>query len=592
MPRKSTKKITPAAGKAKAADKKVSENLRKIYENPDGSMPDMSTIDRTRTHRVWRALLSICVLGGIMVLGYWAWNTQINPRLAFENELAVDLSGPTMISPGSTAEYTVRYRNPGDSEVETATLYFEHPKNFIVVSSSKPIESDGQKIQLGALGGNQSGEVKVSGIWATDFGTTSTLSALLSYTPANFSSVFEKKNSIEVVASQSALQFMWSAPAALSVGKQTSISVTIKSPLSFAEDTRLQLAVPNDFSVASADPKSNDLGGYEWKLPTSTNNFTVNIKGTFNASSSDAFSATVRGFASTTPVILGASVQTASVTPVNDSPIQVTVLDKADEAVAMPGTNLPIKISVTNPGTAPIANGVVVLNIAAPSSQNKSILNWEKFVDEYDGAIKGQQISPALRRGLITWTSAEIKGLANFAPGATIPITVSIPIKNNNETTLTNFVSSTIMVTAEFRNGSELVATSEPVIVTIISDTQLSAKVERTDNTYEVAWIVNNSFHELKDVRVEADLYGDFTWDQASASVPAGSLTFEPQTKKLIWNIPQLPTNVDVAELKFNLPFTKINPTQKDLSSSIKLTATDAETGETITLSAPGIKME
>lgn len=591
MPRKSTKTVS-AAGKEKAADKKVSENLRKIYENPDGSMPDMSTIDRKRSGQIWRALVSLLVFGGIIVLGFWAWNTQINPRLAFENELAVDLTGPTLVAPGSTSEYTVRYRNPGDSDIETATLYFEHPSGFIITSSSKPLSEDKQKIALGSLGGNESGEVKVQGIWAVDYSTTSTLGALLSYTPVNFSSVFEKKNSIEVAANQSALQFMWSAPAASSVGKQTTVSVTVKFALPFAENTRLQLNVPNDFSVASTEPKSDELGGYEWKLPTSTNSFTVNAKGAFNASSSQAFSATVRGFVSTTQVILGKSTQTASATPVNESSVQVTVLDKSDTVVAAPGTNLPIKISVTNPGTAPITNGVIVLNIAAPSSQNKSILNWEKFADEYDGTIKGQQLSPELRRGLITWTEAEIKQLANLAPGATVPITVSIPIKNSDEATLSNFVSSTIMVTAELRSGTSLVATSEPVIVSIISDTQLSRTVALSNTTYAVKWVVINSFHELKDVRVEGDLYGDFTWDQSSASVPAGSIHFDSKTKKLVWTIPKLPTNLDVAELKFNMPFAKLNPTQKDLSSVITLTATDAETGDTITLSVPAIKAQ
>ncbi len=591
MPRKSTKK-TETTGKAKAADKKISENLRKIYENSDGSMPDMSTMERKRGGQIWRALLSLGVLAGLFLLGFWAWNTQINPRLNFANELAVDLTGPTLVAPGVTSEYTVRYRNPGSSDVEKATLYFEHPAGFIILSSSKPMSEDGQQISIGNLDSNASGEVKISGIWAVDFNTTSTLNALLSYIPENFSSVFEKKNSIDVVANQQSVQFAWTAPAASNIGKQTSVGLTVKSALPFAPNTRLQITPPSEFAVASSEPKSDDLGMYEWKMPTSTNNFTVNIKGVFSTSSTQPFTAAVRGFVSTTSVILGKSAQSAGGVVKESPTIQLTVLDRSDMVSAAPGTVLPIKILVNNLSTNAFNNSSITLNITAPSYQNKSILDWQKFVDQNDGAIKGEQLSAELRRGIITWTGKEIKQLNNFAIGATIPISVSIPIKSGADTDLSNFASSTIMITAEWRDNGFLAGTSEPVIVNIVSDTKLSAKAERADNTYNVTWLLTNSFHELKDVRVEGDLYGNFTWNESAASVPAGKITFDQKTKKLIWTIPKLVLNLDSAALKFPLSFEKINPTQKDLSSVIKLTATDVETEETITLSAPALKAQ
>ena len=129
-------------------------------------------------------------------------------------------------------------------------------------------------------------------------------------------------------------------------------------------------------------------------------------------------------------------------------------------------------------------------------------------------------------------------------------------------------------------------------IINIISDAAFTAKAERVDTGYNVTWLLTNSFHELKDVRVEGDLYGNFTWDESSVAVPAGKITFDPKTKKLTWTIPKLVTSVDTAALKFPLNFAKINPTQKDLSGPITLTAIDAETGGTISLSVPAIKAQ
>lgn len=592
MPRKSTKN-SETTSKAKSADKKVSENLRRIYENADGSMPDMSTMEHKRGGQLWRALLSLGVLAGLFLLGFWVWNTQVNPRLHFANELAVDVAGPMVVSPGSIAEYTVRYRNPGKSDVEAATVYFEHPAGFLIISSSKPMSDDGQKISIGNVRSNENGEIKIRGTWAVDYNTTSTLSAVLSYTPENFSSVFEKNNSIEVVASEPTMQFAWTAPVTSNIGKQTSVGVTVKSTVPFAPHTRLQIIQPSEFSISAVEPKNSEQGIYSWDLPTSTNSFTVNFKGSFAATSTQAFSAIVRGFVSTTPVVLGKSVQTASGV-VKESPVvRVSVLDHSDMVSAAPGTPLPITITVQNLSTNTYNNASIVLSITAPSYQNKSILDWSKFVDENNGEIKGEQLTAELRRGIITWTGKEIAQLKNFTVGTSIPVTVSIPIKSSSITDLSNFASSTIMVTAELRDNGFLVGeVSDPVIITITSDTQLSAKAERTDNTYAVTWLVTNSFHELKNVQIEGDLYGNFALNEREATVPVGKISFDSKTKKLLWTIPKLTTNVDVAALKFSLVFDKINPTQKDLSSNLKLTAIDAETGDTITMSAPALKVQ
>lgn len=594
MPRKSTR--VTSAKTAKDTDKKVSENLRKIYENPDGSMPDMSTIDRRPGGQWWRVLVRSVVVVGVIAVGMWAWDSYINPRLHFENELAVDLSGPNQVSPGAETEYTIRYRNPGVSEIKEATLYLEHPTDFVITKSSKPLEVDGSKIKLGALRGNEGGEVIVSGVWGVDYGTTSTLSALLSYIPANFSSVFEKESSLEVVANQSKYQFAWTAPATVSAGKQTTVALTIKSALPFTPDLALQIVAPNDFSVTSMEPKSTELSGYEWRLPTSTNSFTVNVKGMFNTSGTEPFVAVVRGVVSSTSAnfsrILARSIQSTSVDLIEYTAAKVTVLGKEDMVSAAPGTILPIKLVVKNSSANVLNNGTIVLNITAPSYQNKSILNWQKFIDKYDGQIKGDQINLELRRGVITWTGKEIKELHNLKPGETFALDVSIPIKNGNETTLSNFASSTILISAELRDNGFLIGASDPVVVNITSDTAFSAKAERSESTYKVTWLLNNSFHELKDVRVEGDLYGNFSWNQSAASVPVGTIVFDPKTKKIVWGIPTLPVNVDAAALKFPLVFEKINPTQQELSSVIKLTATDAETGDVITLSAPAIKAQ
>ena len=50
--------------------------------------------------------------------------------------------------------------------------------------------------------------------------------------------------------------------------------------------------------------------------------------------------------------------------------------------------------------------------------------------------------------------------------------------------------------------------------------------------THSISWVLGNSFHELKNVELSADIYGDVSWQPDNLSVPAGEVEWDEKSKK------------------------------------------------------------
>jgi hypothetical protein len=104
--------------------------------------------------------------------------------------------------------------------------------------------------------------------------------------------------------------------------------------------------------------------------------------------------------------------------------------------------------------------------------------------------------------------------------------------------------------------------------------------------------VIGNTVHELKNIRVEAELYGDVTVSTTTMKVPAGEVLYDAASKKLVWTVPNMPTTVDVLALQIPVVLTAKNPTQTHLSSKASFRATDAVSGQDIFLSGDALPLE
>ena len=119
------------------------------------------------------------------------------------------------------------------------------------------------------------------------------------------------------------------------------------------------------------------------------------------------------------------------------------------------------------------------------------------------------------------------------------------------------------------------------------SDLGLEVRDEVSENLqgkelHTITWFLSNTFHELKDIELSADLYGDIEWQEEGFVVPAGEAVFDKDSDKLIWKVDSMPTSLDVLALQFAVVLKTKNPSQTNLSSKVKLKAKDTITGEVI----------
>jgi hypothetical protein len=252
------------------------------------------------------------------------------------------------------------------------------------------------------------------------------------------------------------------------------------------------------------------------------------------------------------------------------------------------GDVLRASIIVKNTGGSRIDDVTARIILDAPSVKEKSILNWMKLEDENNGKISGEQRSETLRRGEIVWNAGKINSLQRILPGDSVLIDFSLPIKTSKDIDLSEFTNYLIDAVAEvqYNQGTEhKVLSSNQIKITLNSDTAMSVQDDVNDldggkKKHLVSWVLNNSFHEIKNIEIETDVYGDITWSESDKNVPAGEVKFEEEGQKVKWKIDSMPISVDVLALQFGIILNKENPSQTNLTSKVRFKAQDAVTGE------------
>jgi hypothetical protein len=255
-------------------------------------------------------------------------------------------------------------------------------------------------------------------------------------------------------------------------------------------------------------------------------------------------------------------------------------------------------IKIKNQSDKQITNLNSKLFITAPADKRVSLLNWAELKDKNENTIVGEQVDDQTRRGIISWNGFQIPALSKLKPNGEVLIDIQLPIKDAKKFDLAKILTPSIYVYAEVKYKDATKSTggisTHPVTITLNSDLTLSnedAVSKLSDNTekHTVSWVINNSFHPLKDITISASAFGDVLF--APITKGAGELTFSETENKIVWSIPEMPIETDVLGSTFTLTLNKTNPTQNILLSKVHLTATDSVTGKTIDLAADEISL-
>lgn len=600
----------PHAERKMTNDRRITEELEQIYANTDGTLPDMRHITRHARKGTAAAfgmlLMSLVFLGGVM----WAGFFFFSPSAAFqENDVVLSVSGESEATIGMPVSYRVRYRNNQGVPLSDARLRVAYPAGFVFEKSNRPPSNEEQdEWDMGSIREDESGYIDVMGRLYGTVHTEQSFRAFLTYTPSNFSSEFQKTANAVVSLLPPPIDLSVESQTSAVAGADTTFAVVVRRqklpngmilpPLS------VSVLPPSHFTKKTSAPASDAREEYRWTLRDGDAESKITVTGVFGAAEG-ATSTIVR------VALLGKKPDdTAGETySFLEKDISFAMTDRAvvpriavngsmgDGAVA-PGDTLHVTVSVENNGKTAIEGVRLRALFDAPSAKDKSILDWAKLEEPFDGDIVGEQLSPSVRRGSITWTQKEIPALRSIAPGEDVDVTLLIPLKTDIDDRLAA-ATSTILAVVDVQydaKGKKELLQGNRVEMLLVSDARVAVQEKVVDEgdgktTRQVTWLLSNSFHDLRDIQLSADVYGDARWNAGALSLPAGSASYDETKKTVVWTVPNMPRSVDVLALQFSVTLERDNPTQKLLMSKVRGRATDAALGREIMLAGPEIAL-
>jgi len=580
----------------------IDKSLAEIYENSDGSMPDMQNFQKGRTHGFGRAMfvfLLSCVLFAVVA---WVGMFVIQPRASFnENDVLLSINGDSELMSGDLVSYRVKYRNTQHVDLEDVALELKYPKGFQFVSSSVESGVDTHDVwHIASLKAGESGFIDVSGHMYVSTDEDQSFRAFLNYKPSNFSSQFQQVAHIAVSAMHDQVGIQFEAPDEISVDTDTAFRIVIQTKEGIEFSHMIVACEGNNFSAHGvSQPDMVEGKNCMWTFDNVTETKEISFSGSFVEEGQQQIHINVY----TSPeqadderYRIAEYVYDVDVVRANTS-FRLAVNGGVGDMDIQPGDTINASLILKNNGDVVMDNAEITLFIKAPSFQNRSILDWGRIDTTESPDIFGKQISDEVRQGELVWNSSHINALKKVSPGQEIHIDVGLPIKNADAVTLADFINHDIALSARIRYssaGEEKTSESNDMMLRLISDVDLRVqdditKDEQENIIHRITWLLSNSFHSLKDIDFEADVYGDVDVLEEDFVVPAGTLSYDTEQKKIVWHIDEMPQSVDVLAAQFDIHMKTVNPSQSQLMSKVKGRVYDTLTEDAILISGDEI---
>jgi uncharacterized repeat protein (TIGR01451 family) len=593
-----------APPKEAAADALGSE-LGRIYDAPE---EDMSRLQQARHSTMKKVLIGLTVFFAALAAVSWAGFFFFSPaKDAFTGDrVAVEIEGADELKSGEMVSFAVRFRNDERVPLGSASLELRLPKAFHV-QRLEPA-SDGPTWQLGSLAPGKDGMVTVHGVFLAPLDKEMDIQAILSYRPADFNSEFQKVSTKTVRIAGSVLELEVTGPPKVLPGDRATFRIAYKNPTENAfDDLRVRAVYPEHFIPESATPDATDERLIEWVVErveaggggevAVTGSFAsaaegrleiggevgfVGEDGTFQLQAASAFATDVLKGDLVTALILNG---------------------RSDEQVVRFGDTLRYAITWKNTGSVTLED--VTLRLVLAPEPSDDVLRWNELEDKARGVREGDAV---------VWTKRQVPSLGRVEAGDEGTLDITIPLLGEP---LDGADGSIYRVSAHVeavidRIDAEHVGRqtrTQPLAATLASDAVLGAGARyfNDDNipvgsgplpprvgettTYRVFWRIENSLHELTDLKLSAKLPPNVSWNGTS-EVDAGELRFDAASEKIIWTLNWMPTSVNALDVSFDVALTPSEDQRGKLATLVDATifeAIDKVIGAPLLLSAPPI---
>ncbi|MFA6424204.1 MAG: hypothetical protein WCV83_02725 [Candidatus Magasanikbacteria bacterium] len=597
-PRRRTTKALPPKND-NYADQKIERQLTSIYKDDSGKMPDMRKINKTQTGSFLGGLFKFVFSIAILAALAWAGFFFLPMANKFsDTQLDLKIIGPESFTIGATTTYQIVFKNNQNVTLNNVNLTTNYPSGFVYSQSSLNPKNVGKnEWDIGVLKPNEEKTLQITGNLFGSLGNGQSWRVLLNYTPENFKSEMQKVATLNVLPAQAPITISLSGIDKITLDTLTHYTIVVESKDNLMRQNLEVVPVfPASFSITSS---SIPLIKKIWKIqPSASTNsiskYIINFSGKFSATDESAVALKVQvklANPNQDSYLLSEAILNTEIIK-NAVTINTAINGSLTDMESKPGEILNFTIAIKNSGKDVINKTQIKLTVDAPSYKNQSILSWSDIADKNDGDINGSQISDQVRRATLVWNDKKISSLSKLNSGSDVSFDFQIPIKNSDKAPWNSIENNQIKITTELTFVDSTKATQtisgNPINITLNSDLSIEVKNDISSDSQEkekhsITWMLNNTYHPLKNVTLSADIYGDIIWDGPS-STPSNIVQYNPKTKHLVWTIPEMTDNTDVLVFPFSVTINKNNPTQDTLVSKVHVTADDTVSGKKLEL--------
>ncbi|XOU93924.1 MAG: hypothetical protein ACNFW9_03690 [Candidatus Kerfeldbacteria bacterium] len=595
----------------KQRDKKNNEKVNDFaafYKGSKNKNEDMSKIERKDPNRkkktIWWVILILVVVLAATLFGFYYFINQ-EDKFSGDN-LDVEIKTPLLVSAGDGIEISITIYNRADVDIAASELILQLPEDYIFNSSSPLANNEANNAwTIGQIKSGSSETVTIYGKMFGELNKNQSFSWLLNYTPANFSSQFQKSDQFDIAINDSVFDLNFTVPSKVVSGYASNYSFEIANKSSDDMiNVRLSMNLPVDMTVDSYDPEpSNEPTIWDIELLKSGESYEVSFDAVLDAEEGDMREIDLQiGYLDDQRKFNIQKEESAIVFVVNPQLLLTMSVNASAEGFPVSsGDTLKYILNYENNSQSEVKDLLITAEI------DGSMLDWDSLTDVNGGVISN---------GAIAWDQDSIEDLASVKPGDEGEIAFSINLQNTLEVDseedvnflITSNASAISNNVVDFDDGTLEVESNE-VVNKINSQLILRAEGRYYDDEYikvglgsippqvgsetryRIYWYVRNGANEVSPVVVSATLPTGVVWE-SNSKISAGNISYDPNTRKISWSINKVPEHVGQYLSEIWASFdVSITPTTDDIGNILilldksEIVSTDSFTEQEISIS-------
>jgi hypothetical protein len=451
------------------------------------------------------------------------------------NNVVLQIKGPSSITSGNEAEYSLVYRNGENADMVDVSMEVFYPTNFDFKSGSPgPVSSNGQRFDLPNLKSGEDGIVNIRGKISGGTGEIKEIRARIEYGLSNFNSSFNVTASTTTTILAPNLTLDISGPIDVTNGQDTTFSVNyVNVSNEEFENLAVILNPPDGFTFTSSNPSTTGDEN-KWLIPKllPKEQGSIEVTGSFTGSSNqlklmiadlgldvgDGFASLITSSASF-KIVSSALWLRQSSTP---------------SEFAYQGDSIKLNLAYGNNSNVGMTNIILTLTL------DGTVIDLSRM--RVNNAVTTNNI--------VTWRSATLSNLGLLSPSQEGEITLDIPLKSDLTTNLKNQVvraSATIasdQVPKKIRANEVEVKLGSKINLSVDGSYvsgSLPMKVGET-TVFALTFLLTNQSNDLEDVELIASVpLPDSAWRNIiQPEQEKARISFDPNAGKIRWRLGDL----------------------------------------------------